>query len=143
MFVLRGPMRPEHRPDRSGRVRYRSGIPRTVSPTRSMPLTWRTHTAIAWHESRCRVGVPEIQSTIPTENGMIPEMSAKRGWNTTGGKVELCRTIEMNVARRGGTGRRARVRAWTGSRGGGTNQWYPDLMYEPPGGPAARRRMAY
>jgi arylsulfatase A-like enzyme len=103
------------------------------SPTRSCLLTGRNHTRNSMAcITEAAVGFPNASGTIPSENGMLPEILGELGWNTyMVGKWHLCPSDEMNLAstRRNWPSGRGFER-WYGFLGAETNQWYPDLVYD-------------
>jgi len=113
------------------------------SPTRASLLNGRNATSNGMATiAEFGSGFPGISTRIPTENGLISEVLAERGYNTyCVGKWHLTPGDETTLASFKGRWPLGRgFERFYGFLGGETNSWYPDLVYDnhqidPPGTP--------
>jgi len=103
------------------------------SPTRSCILTGRNHHSNAMScITEMSTGYPCGNGNIPFENGFLSEMLLQKGYNTYAlGKWHLTPSDQISAAGpydRWPLGRG--FERFYGFLGGGTNQYYPDLVYD-------------
>jgi len=103
------------------------------SPTRSCILTGRNHHSNAMAcITEASTGYPGANGNIPFENGFLPEMLLKQGYNTYAiGKWHLTPADQISAAgpyERWPLGRG--FERFYGFLGGETHQYYPELVYD-------------